>query len=55
MELTKSELLQIEGGISFSGALINALSRGMSIILEVGRSFGSSLRRSYSGAICPVR
>ena len=54
MNLKKEELLCIEGGISISGALLNSFSRGIEIILNLGRSFGTSLRRVRDGKICPL-
>ncbi len=51
-ELTKQELLLIKGGIS--GALINSIARLIDNLLEVGRSFGSGLRRIIAGRSCPL-
>ena len=48
-EIEKEELSTINGGgISFNGTIINAISGLTKIILEVGRSLGSSLRRNIS-------
>lgn len=53
-KLKTNELLQIVGGISISAALINSLVRGANLILEIGRSVGSAIRRGQTGKICPL-
>lgn len=52
--LNKQELLTIVGGFDLSGAVLNAILKGVSSIYEIGRNFGSSLRRIQSGTLCPV-
>lgn len=52
--LTTDELLQIEGGVSLSGSLINAVGSIIKIVLEVGRSIGSGLRRLYDDSMCTL-
>ena len=52
-EIEKEELLTISGGgINFSGTVINAITGAVRIVLEVGRSLGSSLRRSLTNRLC---
>lgn len=51
--LNKNELVLIEGG-SISGTLISSITRGINTILDMGRSFGSALRRIGSRNICPM-
>jgi len=41
---TKEELKQISGG-GISATLVNAFIRGVNTFLDVGRSFGSAIRR----------
>ena len=53
-ELKKNELLIIEGGSGISGTLISALSRGITTLLDMGRSLGSAIRRIESGNICSI-
>jgi len=49
----KNELHQITGGgINFTSGLINALATSARVILELGRSLGSSLRRSWGRDFC---
>ena len=50
-ELNKQELLQISGG-AISGSLINAFIRGISTILDLGRSLGTAIRRIQTGQFC---
>lgn len=50
-QLNKQELLQISGG-AISGSLINAFIRGISTILDLGRSLGTAIRRIQTGQFC---
>lgn len=52
--LTKEELIEIRGGANFSGSLIAAIVKGINVILSLGRSLGSSVRRICSNNICPL-
>ncbi len=55
IKLTEKELKTICGGAAISGAIINAYTKIIDLILEIGRSFGSSLRRLFSKNICPLK
>ena len=48
-EIRKKDLFLIEGGLNVTAALINSLTAGVKIVLEVGRSLGSVLRRGTTG------
>ncbi len=50
-ELNKQELLKISGG-AISGSLINAFIRGISTILDLGRSLGTAIRRIQTKQFC---
>ncbi len=52
-ELSKEQLLNITGG-AITATLINAIVRGVSVFLDVGRSVGSALRRLISGNKCSI-
>lgn len=55
MEVIKNEdeLYEIAGGgINFNSSIINAIVAGAKIILELGRSVGSALRRTISNDMC---
>ena len=49
--LNEKEMLNIVGG-DLSGTVINAFARGINTILELGRSFGSAIRRISNGNLC---
>lgn len=53
MELKKHELLIITGG-GISGTLLNALARGINVLLDLGRSLGTAIRRVSSNSVCPI-
>ena len=48
-------LKKIKAGATFSASLINALVRGINSFLDVGRYFGSSIRRFIGGNSCPLK
>lgn len=52
--LEKEELLKVVGGVNITGAFINSIYRGINSVLELGRSFGSALRRIKGGKMCPI-
>lgn len=52
-KLNKNELLDIKGG-AITGTYVNAIVRGIEALLELGRSFGSSIRRWTSNDICKL-
>lgn len=55
-ELKKeNELLEIIGGsVNVSGSIINAFAKGINIILDVGRSLGTAIRRLSLGSLCKI-
>lgn len=51
MKLTSKEMTKITGGgISYS--LINALTKAINAIYELGKSTGSAIRRAISKSYC---
>ena len=44
----------IEGGLSITSTLINSFSSAIRIVLELGRSLGSALRRGSNGIKCKI-
>lgn len=54
MELKKDELLKVIGGINITASFISAISKGINSLLELGRAFGSSIRRIVGNTICNV-
>lgn len=54
-ELSNKELLNIDGGASWlSASFLNAASRALSTLIELGRSVGTAIRRTINGSICPL-
>ena len=53
MDLKKEELLNINGG-GISGTLLNSIIRGVNVLLDLGRSLGTAIRRLGSNSICPL-
>ena len=54
MELKTEEMLKIEGG-GIASPMINALTKAVIALYDLGKGFGSALRRAISGKYCPVR
>ena len=42
------------GGLSISYSLINSIVNGLKVIVDLGRSLGSAIRRGSSGKLCPI-
>lgn len=53
-EVGQQELIQIVGGISISGTLINSFSTVLKTIFSFGRSLGSAIRRISENTLCPL-
>ena len=53
MDLKKEELLNINGG-GISGTLLNSIIRGVNVLLDLGRSLGTAIRRLGNNSICPL-
>jgi len=53
-KLTKEELLKLYGGGNITGAFLSSLIKGINIILELGRSLGSAIRRGTGGKLCSI-
>lgn len=51
LNLTDKELISVDGG-GFTATFLNAASRAISTLLELGRNLGSALRRTFSRSIC---
>ena len=52
-KLEDIDLISITGG-ELSSSLLNSISKIASTIYELGRSFGSSIRRIIEGNICQI-
>lgn len=49
-----SELDKICGGTTISSAVINAFTNIIKVLMDAGRSVGSSIRRITSDGLCPL-
>ena len=54
VELNNNELMNIEGGAGLTASFLNAISRAISTIAELGRNLGSAIRRTVSGKTCSI-
>ena len=52
-KLTNEELLLVTGG-ALSSSLINSISKIAGTIFDLGRAFGSSVRRIIGGSFCQI-
>lgn len=53
MRLNNNELLMIRGGAA-SATLINAIVKGISLLIDLGKSLGSTIRRVSANKSCSV-
>lgn len=53
-EVGKKELVQVVGGVSISGTLINSFSTVLKTVYSLGKSLGSALRRISANDLCPL-
>lgn len=54
MKLNKEEMLKIDGG-GITSAMLNAISKAVNTLYELGRQTGSALRRIISNKSCALR
>lgn len=50
--VSDSELLEVRGGIGFSATVMNAMIRGVTFTLELGRTLGTIIRRKLDNRMC---
>ena len=53
MELKELEMEQINGG-AITSQFINAITKAVNAIYDLGKETGSTIRRLVSGKYCPV-
>lgn len=53
-ELKKEEMKCVEGGTSFSAAMLGAIYKVVETIYNLGDAFGSSIRRIIEGKNCSL-
>ena len=52
--LDNKTLMSIDGGLSLSGAIINAFTSSAKAVLDLGRSLGTAVRRVVSNSLCKL-
>ena len=53
-ELKELQMQKVIGG-AITSAIINAISKAVNTVYQLGKQTGSALRRIVSGSYCPVR
>ena len=53
-KLNDSELSLVVGG-NISGTVLQYATKLLSTVFDLGRTLGSSIRRIYDGAVCPIQ
>lgn len=51
-KLTKSEMLEVVGGKSISGSIVNAFTSAFKVLYGFGQEFGSAVRRVRRKKLC---
>lgn len=54
MKLNKEEMLEIDGG-AITSAMLNAISKAINTLYELGRQTGSAIRRIIKNKYCAIR
>ena len=53
-QLTKEQLTLVYGGLNITGIMLGSFIRGISVFLDLGRSFGTAIRRIRGNNLCPL-
>ena len=53
-EINKKEMLDIEGGASFTASMLTAIYKTFEVIFSIGESLGSFIRRKASNKMCDL-
>lgn len=53
-KLDNNALYEIQGGINITASFITSIVRGINSILDLGRSFGTAIRRIQFGKMCSL-
>lgn len=53
MKLNNIEMQSINGG-GFTSSMLNAISKAVTTVYNLGKNFGSSIRRLAYGKYCPI-
>jgi len=55
MEIKKIEMKNIVGGESLTSAWLNAISKAVNTLYELGKQTGSAIRRMVKNSYCPIK
>lgn len=50
--MTEQELTKVVGGASLSASMLNAISRGVETIYNLGKAFGTAINMLIKGKRC---
>ena len=53
-ELDKREMLNVEGGASFSASMLSAVYKAIDVIFSIGEALGSYIRRVNENKMCDI-
>jgi len=53
MELNKEQMKKVDGG-AITSAMLNAISKAVNTLYELGKATGSAVRRLITNAYCPI-
>lgn len=53
-EIEKKEMLNVEGGTSFSASMLSAIYKTIDVIYSIGESLGSYIRRVVENKMCDI-
>lgn len=53
-EINKKEMLNIEGGASFTASMLTAIYKTFEVIFSIGESLGSYIRRKVDNKMCEL-
>ncbi|MBQ8192780.1 MAG: hypothetical protein IJZ46_01760 [Bacilli bacterium] len=53
-EIKKSEMLNVEGGASFTASMLTAIYKTFEVIFSIGESLGSFIRRKAENKMCDL-
>lgn len=53
-EIDKREMLDVDGGASFSASMMSAIYKTIGVIYSIGESLGSYIRRVTEKKMCDI-
>ena len=53
-EINKKEMIEIDGGASFTASMLTAIYKTFEVIFSIGESLGSYIRRKVNNKMCDL-